>query len=332
MRVVITGISGAIGTYLASYLTAKGHWVIGVSRRPEQQRSPGYNPLLPCIGWSEMTATFMADNRIDAVINLAGAPVIQRWSQHHKATIVASRLAAIRHIFEQLRQMQPSRRPRCVVTASSIAVYSHRDCPVDEAIRPEPDPQFFQSLLWHRVESLVAEQQLSGVRTPVARFGVVIGPDNRMQMMLKLARCHLYATPGNGSQMVSWISAHDTARALELLAERADIGGTLNLTAPEAVSAKQLGDSISSAAAGSAHLHIPAPLLRILLGELATTFLTSAAVLPGRLQTIGFDWTHRDLGQSVRTAAQELNLQDSPQKPADRTPEVFPDKRSNRAC
>jgi len=302
MRILITGSSGALGGPLASWLQTTGHQVIGVSRDPARA---GANAL-PVISWEQLTTRFFGLRRIDAIINLAGAPMMQRWNPRNKAAILRSRLDTVRMIYELLLQLPARVRPECVVNVSSVSIYSSCTLPVDEFSIIRRDAAFFQAQVWHAVERRIAELHVPGVRTLITRLGLVVGADLLMQRMLRLSRCYLGSILGDGRQRISWISRLDLARAFTYLLTNTEQHGVFNIVTPRPMTAGQFGAGMARSVNRPALLRVPAGILRMLLGELATNFLTSADAMPARLQMAGFHWELPDFEQAMQAAAREL--------------------------
>ncbi len=307
MRILITGSSGALGTPLASWLQSSGHQVIGVSRDPARAAA-GIAQAMQVISWEQLTARFFGLRRIDAIINLAGAPMMQRWNSRNKAAILRSRLDTVAMIYELLLQLPTRVRPECVVNVSSVSIYSSCALPVDEFSVIRRDTAFFQAQVWHAVERRIAELHVPGVRTLIARLGLVVGADLLMQRMLRLSRCYLGSILGDGRQRISWISRHDLLRALTYLLTHTDQHGVFNIVTPRPMTAEQFGAGMARSVNRPALLRVPAGLLRVLLGELATNFLTSADAMPARLQMAGFHWELPDFEQAMQAAVRELGF------------------------
>ena len=305
MKILITGSSGTLAAPLANALLAAGHKVIGVSRQPVMAAAAA-DPAMQIIHWAQLTAGFLGLHRVDAIINLAGAPMMQRWNARSKTAILQSRLKSVRILYGLLRQLPPHRRPECVINASSVAIYSSRTLPVDEFSAVHADDAFFQSRVWHAVESLINELQVPGVRTLITRLGLVIGADTLMDRMLRLSRCYLGATLGDGKQRIGWIARHDMVRAfMHLLGDR-EHHGIFNLVTPRPITAAQFTQGLAHCVNRPVLLRVPAGLLRLLLGELASNFLISADVMPARLQMTRFNWSLPDFDLAIRSVATEL--------------------------
>jgi uncharacterized protein (TIGR01777 family) len=307
IKVLITGITGTVANTIAEHLLAQGHQVVGVSRDPNRAAQQ-LNPRISVISWQQLSPGFIATSEITSIINCAGAPMMQRWSHNAKAEILTSRIQATRKLYQLLRSLPAALRPECLINASSIAIYSNRQLPVDESIVPDMDNNFFQSQVWHQLECLMHGLQVPKVRTVVARLGVIIGPHEMMRTMLRASRFFMGTVLGSGRQKVSWISHRDMARAMEHLLLNQHLDGTFNIVSPQNISSADLSTGTARSVNRQVFLRLPNGLLRRIFGELADSFRISADVRPGRLTADGFTWELADFEQAVRVVARELGF------------------------
>jgi uncharacterized protein (TIGR01777 family) len=149
MNVAITGASGFLGRALADRLRASGHSVTAISLR----RQPPPEVFAGC----------------QAVVNLAGEPVAQRWTAAARERIANSRIQSTRSLVAALRQHPPV----VLVSASAVGYYGSRG---DEILTEDSPPasDFLGQVAagWEQ-EAHAAEQ--FGVRVVTPRIGVVLG-------------------------------------------------------------------------------------------------------------------------------------------------------------
>jgi NAD dependent epimerase/dehydratase family enzyme len=96
---------------------------------------------------------------------------------------------------------------------------------------------------------------------------------------------------------MSWISLTDEIRAIRFLLDGAgasDRSGPYNLTAPNPVTNAELTAALHHAfkRPDFPWLRVPAPALKLALGEMSSELLTSARVLPRRLTDAAFTFDH----------------------------------------
>jgi uncharacterized protein len=114
-----------------------------------------------------------------------------------------------------------------------------------------------------------------------------------------------------GGQYVSWIHHHDFVRAVELLLERDDLEGPVNLAAPGPLPQRDLMRALRRAWGRRVGLPATAWMAEIGAWVLRTDtelLLKSRRVVPGRLLDAGFEFEHpqwpeaaTDLVQRVRS-------------------------------
>jgi NAD dependent epimerase/dehydratase family enzyme len=100
---------------------------------------------------------------------------------------------------------------------------------------------------------------------------------------------------------MSWISLSDEIAALRFLLDRQDISGPVNLTAPAPVTNAEFTAALTVAAGRRAlpWLRVPAPALRLAVGEASVELLTSARVTSRRLQQAGYEFRSPTLPEAL---------------------------------
>lgn len=143
MKITIAAANGFIGSYLSVYLTAQGHDVSVLVRRPTG--SPHRHFL-----WNPFTGEIdlAAIDGQDVIINLAGKNVAEeRWNDRVKREIVQSRNLATELIGKSIAKV--ASKPRLLLNASAVGYYGNRVA--DELIsRPRlPVPALWLPLVRH---------------------------------------------------------------------------------------------------------------------------------------------------------------------------------------
>jgi NAD dependent epimerase/dehydratase family enzyme len=107
---------------------------------------------------------------------------------------------------------------------------------------------------------------------------------------------------GNGRQYVPWISMPDWLNAVELLLDREDVQGPVNLTGPTPVRNAELATTLARQLHRPALFPVPTLVLRAVVGELASDATASQRVLPGVLNTQGFEFAYPTVDDALRWA------------------------------
>jgi len=290
MKVAVTGSSGLIGTLLVTSLRADGHEVIRLVRRPP--RAAGEVRWDPRAADAGLAGPGAALEGLGACVHLAGAGVAdRRWTARYKTEIRASRVLGTRALAGALAKLSPP--PATLVAASAIGWYG--DTGGREVDETAPAGQAFLARLVRDWEAAAHPASDAGIRVVRIRSGLVLNSRGGvLARLLPLARLGLCPRFGSGRQVMSWISLSDEIGAIRFLLDRKDVSGPVNLTAPAPATNAQFTAALAVAVGRRdlPFLRVPAPVLRLAVGEAAAELLTSARVLPSRLQQAGYQFRY----------------------------------------
>ncbi len=291
MKVAVTGSSGLIGSALVARLRSEGHQVIRLVRRPPRSADEvRWDPQSADAGLNPKSPKPEALEGLGACVHLAGAGVAdRRWTARYKAEIRTSRVLGTRALAGALAKLGSP--PAVLLSASAIGWYGDtggRD--VDESA---PAGTAFLARVVRDWEAATGPAGEAGIRVVHLRSGLVLTPaGGLLARLLPLARLGLCPRFASGRQAMSWISLHDEIGAILFLLARKDIRGPVNLTAPEPVTNSEFTAALAAAVRRRdlPWLRVPAPVLRLGLGEASVELLTSARVIPKRLLEAGFSF------------------------------------------
>lgn len=276
MKIAMLGGSGFIGKHLASALRERGDEVLTASLR---------DPL---------TAAAVAA-ACDAIVNLAGEPIAQRWNAEVKRRIEASRVDEPHRFLDVLAQH--SRRCTTYVSASAVGYYgtSEVDTFVEES---EPGSDFLARVCvgWEREAQRAADL---GMRVAIVRTGVALGNDGgALAKMLPPFRLGIGGVVGSGDQWVSWVHVTDLVRVYVMAIDRVD--GPVNACAPNPVTNATLTHELGAALHRPTRFAVPTIALRAMLGEGAEMLLRGQRVLPRRTQELGYRFAFPEIKGTLR--------------------------------
>jgi uncharacterized protein len=301
VKVAVTGSSGLIGTALVTSLRADGHEVIRLVRRsPRAADEARWDPRAADAGLIASGAPGSSVlGGLGACVHLAGAGVADhRWTARYKAEVRASRVLGTRALAGALAKLSPP--PATLVAASAIGWYG--DTGGREVDESAPSGPSFLARVVRDWEAAAEPAAGAGIRVVHPRSGLVLTPrGGLLARMLPLARLGVLPTFSSGRQVMSWISLADEIAALTFLLGRQDISGPVNLTAPAPVTNAEFTAALS-AAAGRRNLpwlRVPAPALRLAVGEASVELLTSARVSSRRLQQAGYEFRSPTLPEAL---------------------------------
>ena len=297
MKVAVTGSSGLIGSALVADLRSEGHQVIRLVRRsPRSADEVRWDPESADAGLSPKPEALEG---LSACVHLAAAGVAsRRWTTRYKAEIRASRVLGTRALVGALAKLDSP--PATLLSASAIGWFGDTGGrQVDESA---PSGAGFLARLVHDWEAAIAPAAQAGIRVVNLRSGLVLTPaGGLLARLLPLARLGLCPRFASGTQAMTWISLSDEIRAIGFLLTRKDISGPVNLTAPMAVTNSEFTTALARAVRRRdlPWLRVPAPLLRLGLGEASVELLTSTRVAPKRLLEAGYSFRHRTLAEAL---------------------------------
>ena len=281
MKILVTGSSGLVGSALVRQLTAGGHFVVRLVRgEPQRERGD--------VVWDAVTGRLERNRleKIDAVVHLAGEPILGVCTEAKKKRIHRSRVQATEFLMEALAGLMY--KPRVILSASAVGVYGDRG---DEWLNEAAPPgDGFLPLLcreWERATDLAAN---TGIRVINARIGIVLSPHGgALKAMLPIFRAGLGGKLGNGRQYMSWIAMDDLTAALQFALEDERFTGAVNFVAPEPVTNAEFTKALAGELNRPAFLPVPGFVLKCLPGgQGRETFLASQRVEPYKLRRAGF--------------------------------------------
>jgi len=298
MKVAVTGSSGLIGTALVDSLRADGHEVIRLVRRPPRDADEiRWDPRAADAGLIASGSPALAG--LGACVHLAGAGVAdRRWTARYKAEIRTSRVLGTRALAGALARLSPP--PAALVAASAIGWYG--DTAGRQVDESAPAGPAFLARLVRDWEAAAAPAADAGIRVVHIRSGLVLASRGGMLgRLLPLARLGLCPRFGSGRQAMSWISLSDEIGAVRFLLDRKDVSGPVNLTTPAPATNSEFTAALAAAVGRRdlPWLRVPAPALRLVVGEAAVELLTSARVLPRRLQETGYEFRYPALPEAL---------------------------------
>jgi uncharacterized protein len=264
MRVLLLGASGFVGNHLALALRERGEVVTSASLR-----DPG-------------TAAKVAAG-CDAIVNLAGESLSQRWTPNVKRRIEESRIEAPRRFLQALAELDH----RCAVYVSASAVGYYGTSETETFVESSPPGDDFLASVCKGWEREAQRAAGLGMRVAIVRTGIALGTDGgALAKILPPFRVGMGGVVGNGRQWFSWIHIADLVRIYLMAID--SIEGAVNASAPNPVRNADFTHQLGEALHRPAKLAVPTFALRALLGEGAEIVLRGQRVLPQRTQELAY--------------------------------------------
>lgn len=292
MKALITGATGFLGRRLA----ARFEKPVVLSRNPE--RAGTMLPEARTFAWNPEgeQAPAAAFRGVEVIFNLLGEPVSGRWTRVKKERIRESRILGTRHLVDTLLILEDP--PSVLVSVSAVGYYGSRD---EEKLTEETAPasDFLAKICtdWE-VEARRATD--AGIRVVSPRIGLVLGQGGALLKLLPLFRAGLGGPLGSGRQFWPWVHTDDVVEILLHVAWTNRLSGPVNATAPGPVTNRDFTRELARVLHRPAFLPIPAPLLRLALGEFATALLASQRVVPEKLLQTGYEFRFTDLEKALK--------------------------------
>ena len=293
MRILVSGASGLIGTALVSALRTDGHEMVRLVRRdPSGSDEIRWNPAA-----GDIDATQLAG--IDAIVNLSGESIGQRWTDSRKREILDSRVQSTSLLARTAAALEP--RPSVLVCASAVGAYGNRG---DEILTEDSElGSGFLTDVVRAWEAATDPAREAGVRVVNLRQGIVLAKQGGvLERLLLPFKLGVGGRVGSGKQWWSWVALDDLT-AVYAYALRSDIAGVVNLTAPNPVTNEQFTKALGSALHRPTVLPVPSFAARSIFGEMGEAMLLGGQrVLPVRLLDAGFDFAAPTIGLGIERA------------------------------
>lgn len=292
MHILLTGGTGLIGRHLCHRWHAQGHGLWVWSRRPE---------IVPALcgvgvqGIAELTE--LDDQPVDAVVNLAGAPIADRpWTPARRRMLWDSRVALTEQLVDWLGSR--SQRPRVLVSGSATGWYGDGgEQRLDE--QSAPADQGFAARLCAAWEACALRAEPLNIRVIRVRTAPVLADQGGMlPRLLPLFRLGLGGPQGSGRQWMPWIHLHDEIALIDFLLSHPDANGPYNACAPQMVRNRDFAQALGRVLHRPTLVRVPALALKG-LGELSSLLLGGQHLTPRRVQALGFTYRFTDLDSAL---------------------------------
>ncbi len=280
MIIAISGAGGLIGKKLTAYFESKGHEVRRIPR---------------IFAGTEATIVAVSVAGADVIINLAGAPIIGRWTASYKKELFESRVATTRKIVEAIGLN--SEKPGLLISASAIGIYASESQQTEDNFSKSDNYLGEICRAWENE----ARNAIPLTRVAIARFGVVLDSiGGALAKMLPAFRFGLGGKIASGKQGFSWIHINDLAAAMNFLIGNKNISGEFNFTAPEVTNNEEFTKTLAKVLKRPAFFTVPAFALKLIFGEGSITLTGGQFAPPKHLLDAGFRFSFPDLEGALK--------------------------------
>ena len=277
MRVCVLGASGFVGRHLTQALQARGDEVTGVSLR-------------------DPSAAATTAATCDAIVNLVGEPIAQRWNDGVKQAILESRTDVPRRFIEALGRVE-SRKTKTYVSASAIGYYGMSETAT--FVEENPPGSDFLAQVCEAWEHTAQTARELGLRVGIVRTGLALGNDGgALAKLLPPFRLGLGGVVGTGRQWYSWVHVADLVGIYSSVLDGGE--GPFNATAPNPVTNAEFTHALGEVLHRPTSFPAPQFALKLMLGEGASVVTTGQRVIPKRItEECGYSFAFSDLESAL---------------------------------
>ncbi len=269
MKIAISGANGYIAKNLIRELEAAHHMVAPI------ERNKLYNVDQLC--------EILSD--VSVVINLAGAPILQRWTESNKKEILESRVVTTQNIVKAINGLPDNKKPHTFISASAIGIYS------TGKVHTEKSTSFSGDFVGEVVKSWEnASADLSPkVRKVIFRIGLILGKDAKtIKNLLPVFKMGLGGKIASGSQSFPFVHIYDVVNAIMWGIQHEQARGIYNLVAPDNIDNKTFTRALANSVKRPAYFTVPEFALKLAHGKASSLLLQSPQAKPERLLNEGF--------------------------------------------
>lgn len=297
MRILITGATGLVGERLVQLCHEKGinvNYLTTQKRKIENREEYKGFYYDPSAGEIDKKCF----ERVGTIINLAGENISSRWTKKQKEKIINSRLDVINLLFQTLQDIDHE--VGHFISASGISIYPSSLQKMYYEDEKETANTFLGTLVqkWE-----AAADKFSDILIRVAkiRTGLVLSEKGgALPKLEKPFKYNLGAALGSGKQWQSWIHIDDLAR-IYLFAVENGLQGVYNAVAPNPVTNEKMMEELAKKHKKNLWLpNVPAPFMKLALGEMASTALESQLVSDKKIREKGFSFNYPNLGNALQ--------------------------------
>jgi len=275
--IAVTGASGFVGTNIQRFFTTLGYKILVIPREVLNNKTK----LEEIISSS------------DIVINLAGANIINRWTESYKKLLYSSRIDTTSKIVDAIKNV--SNKPKLLISTSAVGIYDNKST-YDENGNKAND---FLANLCQEWENKALEAKEFGVKVSIFRFGIVLGKNGgALEKMLTPFKMGVGGVIGTGKQAFSFIHIDDLMHAYKFVIEN-EHENVFNLTAPCPTTNKGLTLALGKTLKRPTILPLPEFVLNIIFSEGAKVLTDGQSVVPKNLEDLGFEFRFKTIEETI---------------------------------
>ena len=275
--IAISGASGFVGSSLNKYFSNLNYKVISISRDVLNNQEK-LNEVI---------------SSSDIIINLAGANIINRWSESYKKLLYSSRIDTTSKIVNTINTI--TNKPKLLISTSAVGIYDNKST-YDEKGNYSND--FLSNLCqdWEK-EALKAKNE--STKVSIFRFGIIMGKDGgALQKMITPFKLGVGGVIGSGNQAFSFIHIEDLLNAYKFVIEN-EYEEVFNLTAPVPTTNKGLTKALGKTLNRPTLFPVPEFVLNLIFSEGARVLTDGQSAVPKKLLDLGFEFKFKTIEETI---------------------------------
>jgi len=288
MHILITGGTGLIGRHFIQNYPQYRYTVLTRKRDEKSEDNIEYIHTLEQLKFLP---------HVDAIINLQGESLFaKRWSTQQKNIIEESRYDVTEHISSLINERIIT--PSVFISGSAIGYYGRQIVKdIDEGFSQSFDEFSHQLCKTWESKALLAHHK---TRVCLLRTGIVLSDEGgALAQMLPSFKWGAGAIMANGEQYMSWIHIGDMIKLIHFILKTNSISGPINATAPSPVTNKVFSNTLAKQLHRPCWLTLPAPFLRMILGQVSEILTFGQHVVPKKVTDSGFTFTYPQLAPAL---------------------------------
>jgi len=299
---VIFGISGLIGTHLATKLSQSNEYIIGISRNiiKTKKNLPFVNEVLDTN--NIISTSFKNSNYRFIFINLSGESLLGLWTENKKRRVLDSRADGV-HKTKKIIQ-QHKLKKSIILSASGIGIYNNnlKDIITEKSIETGDT---FVSEMSQKLEKNLNSLSSQQIKIVNLRFGIVLSKKGGSLSYLKLIyNLGIGGRIGNGNQWWSWIHIDDLSNSIIHIIEN-QLYGPINITSPNPNTQKSFAKILGKVLKRPSLIYTPAFVLKIVLGKFSSELIDSKKIRPDLLINSNFKFQYSNLKEALENIFNE---------------------------
>ena len=295
MKILITGGSGLVGSYLTKVLLEMNYDVAILTRNPSSDHN------IKQYFWDPSKLIIDEDAliNVNCIVHLAGTNISEsRWTKKQKCQIYSSRVESAEFLYQKIKEQNISL--KSFVSSSAVGFYGTI---TSDQIYTEQDQNADDYLgqLCSQWEAKADQFLNLGCKVSKVRTGIVLSSKGgALPKMMFPIIWWLGASLGSGKQFIPWIHIDDLCAIYTNLINEHIPSGVYNGVAPEVITNNDFTCVIAEVLNKPLWLpNIPSWVLKMIFGEMSSILLNGSRVSSNKLIQSGFQFKYLSIKSAI---------------------------------